>query len=396
MGHEACRARSVWMLVSLFYPVVGGDERSVQWFARRLIEQHGWPVRVLTRRHGARLHGLPSREVVDGIPVVRVSNRGWGKVSSLTHLLGGLWHLLRYGRGGIYQASDLAVSSWLATIARYLLGGRSIIKMRTGRYRYERLFSSFFSFSSALSRWYFITPLRLADRIVVVSQEVGDFVRELGVRPERIVRIPNAVDTGFFQPASAEEKKTMRRQLGLAADKAIFLYVGRLNRIKGVDVLLRGWSLLPEQARRNALLVLVGGQAGAGSLLDMIPALNLGESVVLAGARRDVRDYYWAADVFVLASRTEGLSHALLEAMSCGLPAVVSNAGGSPDVVQDGANGLLFESENHGQLAQRLASMMDMRERWAEMGAHARQTVVDYADLDVCVRLMSRLYEQLT
>ena len=128
----------------------------------------------------------------------------------------------------------------------------------------------------------------------------------------------------------------------------------------------------------------------------MIPALNLGESVVLAGARRDVRDYYWAADVFVLASRTEGLSHALLEAMSCGLPAVVSNAGGSPDVVQDGANGLLFESENHGQLAQRLASMMDMRERWAEMGAHARQTVVDYADLDVCVRLMSRLYEQLT
>lgn len=389
------RARPVWKIVSLFYPVVGGDEIAVQRFSKVLREQYGWAVQVLTRRHGPRQHGLPARDVVDGIPVTRVWSRGGGKVSSLSHLLGGLWHLLRYGRGGIYQASDVKVSSWIATIARYLLGGRSIIKLRTGRYRYEELFSSFFSFSSAFSRWYFVTPLRLADCVMVVNSEMERFVCDLGVSPTRVVRIPNTVDTSFFHPASLEEKMAIRCRLGLPADKAIFLYVGRMKAIKGVDVLLRGWALLPEQVQNNAVLVLVGDDSNSKNLLDFIPAFRMRESVLFMGVQQAVRDYYWAADVFVLASRTEGLSHALIEAMACGLPAIVSNVGGSPDVVQDGVNGLIFESENHGQLAQKLTAMLAMQDRWAEMGAHARQTVVDYADIDVCVRQMSELYEQL-
>ena len=390
----ASKKRSVWKIISLFYPVVGGDEHSAQWFAKRLIEQYGWSVQVLTRRHGSGRHGLPARDVVDGIPVTRVWSRG-KKVRHLFYLLGGLWHLLRYGRGGIYHSYDMAVSPWIAVIAGHLLGGRSIIKLRTGLYRYKKLFSAYFGFSSALSRWYFVTPLRLADRVVVVNREVREFIYNQEIPPERVVLIPNAVDTSYFHPVQIEEKQRIRSRLGLPTDKAIFLYVGRLNKIKGVDVLLSGWALLPEQVRDNARLVLVGGDAGNDSLLDLITSLGIDATIVLTGTQQAVHDYYWAADVFVLASRTEGLSVALLEAMSCGLPAIVSNVGGSPDVVRDGENGLIFESENHGQLAQKLTAMLAMQDRWAEMGAHARQTVVNYADIDVCVRQMSELYSQL-
>jgi glycosyltransferase involved in cell wall biosynthesis len=204
------------------------------------------------------------------------------------------------------------------------------------------------------------------------------------------------VDTGFFHPASNEEKMATRSRLGIPADKTILLYVGRLNAIKGVDVLLHGWSLVPGQVRDNTRLVLVGGDADNEDLLNMVASLRIDESVVLVGTQKAVRDYYWAADVFVLASRTEGLSVALLEAMACGLPVVASRVGGTPDVVQDDVNGLLFESENCSQLAQRLASMVTKRDSWADMGAHARQSVIDYADMDACVRQMSDLYVQLS
>ena len=388
-------ARSVWMIISTFHPVVGGSETSAQRLAGKLIEEHGWPVQVLTRRHGAGRHGLPAREVVDGIPVTRVWSRG-RKVGSLLYLLGGLWHLLRHGRGGIYHAHDIAISSWIAVIARYLLGGRGVIKLRTGRYRYEKLFASYLGLPSRFSRWYFTTPLRLVDRVVVVNREVEGFARGLGISPNRVVCIPNAVDTSFFRPASAAEKAGARRRLDLPTDKAIFVYVGRLGAIKGVDVLLQGWALASRQVHDYALLVLVGDDSHKQGLLDIVSSPGVRESVLFVGRQRAVRDYYWAADVFVLASRTEGMSNALLEAMSCGLPAIASNVGGSPDVVRDGENGLLFESENYGQLVQRLALAMTMRERWTEMGERARQVVIGYADIEVCVRQVSELYKQLT
>ena len=384
------RVRTVWMILSTFYPTIGGDENLVRWMSQRLIEKYNWPVEVLTRRDSIHQGSLPARDMVDSIPITRIWSPGRNKIGVLLYLFGGLWHLLRYGRGGIYEASDFKASNWIATIARYLLGGRSIMKLRTGRYRYEKLF-----FSSVFSRWYYVTPLRLADCVIAVNTEVERFICELGVPPTRVVCIPNALDTSFFHPVTHEEKTEMRKRLGLPTNKTVFLYIGRLNAIKGIDVLLRAWALVPEQVRDNALLVLVGDHKRSKHLLDMITSLEIKNSILLAGFQRAVRDYYWAADAFVLASRTEGLSAALLEAMACGLPTVVSNVGGSPDVVQDGESGLIFESENHHQLAQRLTAMIDMQARWAEMGAHARQTVVEYADLDVCARQRDELYRQL-
>ena len=133
----------------------------------------------------------------------------------------------------------------------------------------------------------------------------------------------------FFHPISSEKKTAIRTRLGLPANRAIFLYAGRLNAKKGGDVLLRAWALLPQRARDNALLVLVGGDVDDKSILDLIASLKIRDSILLVGHQQDIRSYYWAADSFVLASRTEGMSNALLEAMSCGLPAIVSNVGGS-------------------------------------------------------------------
>lgn len=383
------RLRPVWMIIANFYPGIGGAERQAQRLSKALIAR-GWPVRVLTRQHSPALpQGLPASDVVDGIPVIRLYSRGAIKIGSLLFVLGGLWHLLRHGSRGIYHAHDIGAPSWLALVARYLLGGRCIIKLRTGCYRYEK------RCSSRVARWQFCALLRLADRVVVVSREVERFVCNLGIPAARVIRIPNSVDTSLFYPISAEERIATRKQLGLPTEKTIVLYVGVLKPIKGTDILLRAWALLPVDIRTEALLLLVGDGAERANLLRMITSLRLHESVFLAGMQQAVRDYYWAADIFVLPSRTEGLSNALVEAMACGLPVIASNVGGTLDVVEEGQNGVLFEAENHHQLAQKLASMIAMQERWVQIGALARQRVKAYADLDMAVDRLHQLYNQL-
>ena len=383
------RARPVWMLVPTFYPVIGGEQIQVKRLSKGLLA-HGRSVRVLTRQHSyAHPKGLSASDLVDGVPVRRIYSRGWGKVGSILFMFGGLWYLFRHGRRAVYHANAVGATGWLAVAARYLLGGRCLVKMRTGRYSYER------RYASGIARRQFVTLLRLADCVQVVSSEVEGLMRDLGVPPSRVVRLPNAVDTTVFRPASLEEKSTARKRIGVPAKKTIMLWVGRLVPIKGLDLLLRAWALLSEQERAGALLVVVGEGPERDKLLEMITRLGLPDSVCLVGSQQTVRDYYWAADLFVLPSRTEGLSGALIEAMACGLPVIASNIGGATDMVEEDKNGVLFVSEDYHQLAQKLAAMMAMPDRWAEMGRQARQTVTEYADLDVVVKRLDDLYRQL-
>jgi glycosyltransferase involved in cell wall biosynthesis len=230
----------------------------------------------------------------------------------------------------------------------------------------------------------------------VVNREVQEYLECLGIAAQRIALIPNSIDTGSYAIPTPEEKANTRNRLGIPADRAVFLYVGRLMSIKGIDILLQAWARFQNSTSDSALLVLVGGQANDPAILDQLRELNIQESVSLRGEQQCVGDYYWAADAFVLASRTEGLSNAMLEAMACGLPAIVSNVGGSADVVEHNKSGLIFESEQVDQLTRQFTELMaSPPERWQQMGKNARQRVVEYADLDTRVRQRSDLYNEL-
>ncbi len=387
-GMRLYRAQ-IWMIIPTFYPVIGGAQSQVQRAAKALVAD-GWLVRVLARRHSyAHPKGLPARAEVDGTPVIRVYSRGGSKADSLFYVLAGLWHLLRHGRRGIYHAHDISAAGWLAVLARYLLHGRCLIKLRTGCRGYEPYLSS------RLTRWQFLTQIRLADRVVVVNRELEDMLQRLGAPMSRVVRIPNAIDTCQFYPPSMEAKAATRERLALPKDKTIFLYVGRMAPLKGVDILLNAWALLPQHVRHHAVLVLVGDGPEQERLCRQVASLGISASVLNAGMQANVRDYYWSADIFVLASETEGLSNTLLEAMACALPVVVSNVGGAPDVVEEGTSGLLFDSENAVQCAEKMTAMWGLQQRWAEMGSCGRQLVLGYANLPSVADQFQKLYGQL-
>ena len=205
-------------------------------------------------------------------------------------------------------------------------------------------------------------PLALARRafvrscagFVVPGRASAEYVRSL--RPEAEIAVaPNAVDAAIFSTANVDRR---------GREQCTFLYVGRLEREKGLDVLLRAFDAVPGR------LVLVGRGDDEGRLRRLA-----GDRVQFVGAleRDDLPELYAAADVFVLPSLSEPWGMVLNEAAAAGLPLVATDAAGAAhELIDEGQNGFMVPAGDEGALAgalRRLASDETLR---MAAGAHSR------------------------
>jgi glycosyltransferase involved in cell wall biosynthesis len=382
--------RKIVMLTAHFFPVVGGAECQVQRLSKHLLTAYDdLQITVLTRRHSSRLPpGLTAAEMVDGVPVVRMGSWAWPlkKFGSLFYAINALLYLLRHARGGIYHAHDEFASGQIAVMAKFLFGGRALVKLRSGRAFYERQLRH-----GRWRTWWFYRVLKWADRVLVVNQEVAALLRENGIAPERITYLPNSIDLDDFQPATAQQRQDARKALDLSPRTRAFLYVGRLEYWKGVDVLIAAWAQLPPAFIEQTRLIIVGDGPDYAALTTQIRKAGVGGSVQMVGEQRDVITYYQAADGVVIPSRTEGLSNVMVEAMACGLPVLASAVGGALDTIQPGENGFLFPAEDATALA---CSLQNLAQDATVLGAAARKTAEQQFDIARTGELFRQIYVQ--
>jgi teichuronic acid biosynthesis glycosyltransferase TuaC len=223
--------------------------------------------------------------------------------------------------------------------------------------------------------------LGAAARVLSVSQSLKDVAVGLGIPPEKIRVIPNGVDADRFFP---RERAVARKALSLHQDGTILLSVGGLNEGKGFQRLV---GVLPRLlARRPDLrLVIVGGERPGDSvrpaLERLIAAHRLERHVTLVGERPHAEIPLWmaAADVFCLATRSEGWSNVLLEALACGRPVVATRVGGNPEIVPDERYGLLVEPQDDAALAGGIAAALERTWDPADLAAHAHRHPWDEA-----------------
>jgi glycosyltransferase involved in cell wall biosynthesis len=377
------------MVIPSFFPLIGGAESQARLLSVALL-QRGWRVGILTRRDpGAGGERSPRYDAVDGVSVFRMDSRGPGKIASLQYLVEGLWTLAREGRGDIYHAHDIGTPGLLAAGASRLFAGHSLVKLRTGASIYRR------RLRPSLTGWIFRFLLGLHDRIIVVNREVEDLLIELGFRRDRIVRIPNGIDGSLFTRSDSSAKRCARNNLSLPVGKTVVLTVGRLTAVKGTDLLLEAWALLPQNIRASSSLVVVGDGPARADLNRLARARNVEDSVEFVGARPRIRDYYQAADIFVLPSRAEGLSNALLEAMASELPVVATAVGGASDIIEHGVNGLLVRPGDPHELQAALLRLLSCPIELAEMGAQGRVRALDYAALSTVADRLADVYTSL-
>jgi len=236
-----------------------------------------------------------------------------------------------------------------------------------------------------------------ADCVIVSTELEGEQLRRLyGLTPSHTRVIPCGVDLDAFTPVTPAQRDEARRALALD-DTPTLLFVGRLDPIKGIDLLLESVALLRTPAR----LLVVGGDPAGDPEVERLRAraaeLGLAERVRFPGAvpQADLPTYYHAVDGVVVSSRYESFGLVAVEALACGAPVVASAAGGLPSVVRDGENGLLVRWRSPQAFAERIESLLRddaLRER---LRANARASVEQFDWRRIGDRVRD-LYNQLT
>jgi glycosyltransferase involved in cell wall biosynthesis len=212
-------------------------------------------------------------------------------------------------------------------------------------------------------RW----ALRAARRVIAVSAPLARAVAELtGLPADRIECIPCAgYSPAVFHPRDAGERAALRLRLDVAADARLVLFVGHLVPVKALDVLLRAWSMLLKDSSVGAhiRLVLIGEGTERDTLEQQARDLGIADRVAFLGPKPqpEVADWIAAADLLTLPSHNEGSPNVVVEALASGTPVVATRVGGVPDLVDDGANGLLVPAGDAPALAAALAAALDRR-----------------------------------
>jgi len=211
--------------------------------------------------------------------------------------------------------------------------------------------------------------LAVFNKLDVVTTPSKTAARILNAQKIRIPvhAISNGVDTNRFKPNPKVDCVGVRRKYGLAADKFLLLYVGRLDGEKRLDILLEAFALLP---RDNIQLAICGQGLYDQVLRKQMQALELEGRVHFIGFAQpeDLPNLYNSADIFVMPSPEELQSIATLEAMACGKPILAADARALPELVQTGINGYLFKSNNPKDAAQGIEYLLGASDKWPEMG----------------------------
>jgi len=232
----------------------------------------------------------------------------------------------------------------------------------------------------------------LARRIMVNADAVRDFVHDNeGCPVSKMVVIPSGVDTDRFAPAAAAGGAS---SLGLPEDRRLVGIVTRMRVRKGVEEFIRAMG----QVRRtfpNAHGVIVGEVELDADLRALVRDLDLHEHLTLLGRRSDMPDVYSAFEIFVLSSHDEGMSNAILEAMSMEKPVVATEVGGTGEVIRHGQSGWLVPPKDPEALAAGIEQALADPSVARTMGKLGRRIVVEKFSAQSMVQSMERLYLEM-
>ncbi len=248
--------------------------------------------------------------------------------------------------------------------------------------------------------------LALADRIVAATPAEEAQLRWLyRVDTDKVVIIPPGVDLSRFYPIPPDEAKAY---LGLPPEHQMLLFVGRIEPVKGLDVLLQAMAAMKAQGvfrERAVCLSIIGGDpeeseqaynAEMARIQSLRRAYGLEDLVAFLGRRgqETLPYYYSAAEVVVVPSHYESFGMVALEAMACGTPVVASHVGGLAYLVRDGETGFLVPSGEPEALAARLTLLLEDRTLRTQMGHQAATYARAYAWERIADRMV-QLYKEV-
>ena len=367
----------ILMIISLFYPAIGGAEQQARLLAKRLIKR-GYKVIVLTRR----CKKLPNFETIESIPTYRsIWHFPWKHWFGLSYMFSVFWFLLKHRNSYdiIHCHEADRFHTIVAAMTKKLLK-KKVIAVITS----SGAGSDFSLLKKRIFGHYFLRKLHHLDKLIsLCSISTTEAINE-GFNENMIKVIPNGVNTIQFKPSLSEK-----------SSKTTLIYVGRLIPTKGVHILLKAFHQVLEKGI-SANLHIAGDGPEKEKLLLLAQELEITSHTHFHGSVDNVAPLLQKSDVFVLPSSVEGLPNALLEAMSCGLAVITTRVGGNTEIIEDSINGLLIDPDNSQQLNNALMRILKEKALSEKLGQNARKTILTGFSIDHITTEHEKLYKELS
>jgi len=384
-------APKVLFITRRFWPLVGGAETMIANLSAALVAR-GAKAMILTARWEP---NWPPEITHRGVRVIRLPHpplRIWGTLRYMRELSG--WLKLHREQFDLVYVSQLKHDAYVAVRTGRRAGFPVVLRAAGGGEMGDCHWHTTGRCGTRIRR-----ETRRAAAIIAPSPAIRDELLAAGFPAEAVLLLPSGVPIGAaISPIRRRQARATiaaaNAALSLGASTRLAVFNGRLHEGKGLAVLVSAWAKVSAK-HPDSRLWLVGEGSEHAALLQQIDALGLSGRVVLPGSFDNVDDVLAAADLFVLPSDSEGLSHALLEAMAVGLPVVATDIPGNAGVIRDGVEGLLFPPRDVAALAAAIAKILTEPQRPAEMGAAARRRVEECFSLDRMVDAHLALFERL-
>ena len=294
--------------------------------------------------------------------------------------LGLIWRLkriLRTERPDIVHLHSRRGADLLGGIVARLAGVKTVLSRRVDNPEL-----------SCVARWKY----RLYDRVITISEGIRQVLLAEGVDPRRLVCVRSAVSADGYSRQCDEA--WFRQLFGLAGNETVLAVIAQLIPRKGHRYLLQALPALFEEFPA-ARVIFFGQGALEGKLRRQVRAAGLADRVIFAGFRTDLPQVLPCLDLVVHPALMEGLGIALLQAAGAGVPIVAVNAGGMPEVVRDGVNGLLVPPGDSAALADAIRRLLSNRPLMQRMGQAGAALIETEFSIDCMVEGNLQVYREL-
>ncbi|MCK4980244.1 MAG: glycosyltransferase family 4 protein [Candidatus Delongbacteria bacterium] len=292
------------------------------------------------------------------------------------------YKIAKYCRSNKYSILHLhsAHAHSIGLLTKLFYGKLKIIGVRRVDFKIKDNFISKLKYSS-----------KLVNKIVCISKEIKKVMLTCNIPSDKLTVIHSGVDIHKFDEIISNDQ--IREQYKISKKGIIIGTVAALVGHKDYPNLLKTASLVLEK-KNNVWFIAVGDGKDETEIKSLHNKLKLDDKFIFAGYKKNIGEYLKSFDIFVLASKQEGLGTSILDAQSIGLPIVATKAGGIPEMFQDNMNGILVEPQSPEKFAKALIDLIDNENKRITLGKNAKESVKIF-DIRLTVKKNIQLYEEL-